>query len=370
MPCLRQADGSPLLSIPPRPPVQEKDKRRLFWGKVGLLTTGVFWGATMQLIVYQGGGHPLNQLPNIPWYLSFLLVYFFTYCRKDGRWHPTEKYVDLTDHQWQIVFPVGVFDWLGTSGLTIGLVWAGSAIFGIIYSSVTIWTALFAWCLLGRDQSAMQISGIFFVVGGLILPCLDNAEGSELEDLIVPGILITIAATIFYGLEYIVAERGFSLFKPRACGGSSVDCTQMCFQSGLWGLLITVIWIVVYTIPNWDELVTQEVERRNGHWPTIWLLYFLHTFNNAFHNWAWFTVCELEGGTSTGLLMGVKAALLFCASAAAFCSPSHPEQCITPLKLGAIASVLLGAVLYYWPEHVPLPLCGRWCQPRRADQLM
>ena len=68
--------------------------------------------------------------------------------------------------------------------------------------------------------------------------------------------------------------------------------------------------------------------------------------------------------------VAAQAALLFCASAAAFCSANHPEQCITPLKVAAICSVISGAVLYYWPSDVPIPLCGRWCQPRRPDRLM
>ena len=41
----------------------------------------------------------------------------------------------------------------------------------------------------------------------------------------------------------------------------------------------------------------------------ILLLFASHTLNNAVHNAAWFIVCELEGGVSTGLLMGVKVAL-------------------------------------------------------------
>ena len=76
-------------------------------------------------------------------------------------------------------------------------------------------------------------------------------------------------------------------------------------------------------------LVTREVEAVNGRYWLIWLLYFLHIINNALHNGGWFIVCELEGGTSTGLLMGVKAAFLFFGSAVSFCSPEHPEQCMT-----------------------------------------
>ena len=67
------------------------------------------------------------------------------------------------------------------------------------------------------------------------------------------------------------------------------------------------------------------------------------------HNLAWFVVCELEGGVSTGLLMGIKAVMLFFASALFFCDDAHSEQCLTPLKAIATAVVLLGTVIYYMP---------------------
>ena len=57
-----------------------------------------------------------------------------------------------------------------------------------------------------------------------------------------------------------------------------------------------------------QELVPDEIEKAEGSVPLLWVLYIAHTLNNSIHNLAWFGVCELEGGVSTGLLMGVKAA--------------------------------------------------------------
>ena len=81
----------------------------------------------------------------------------------------------------------------------------------------------------------------------------------------------------------------------------------------------------------------------------IALLFVTHMLNNAVHNAAWFVVCELESGVSTGLLMGVKAAALFLASAVCFCDEDHTEQCLTPKKSLATAVVLIGTAVYYWP---------------------
>ena len=83
------------------------------------------------------------------------------------------------------------------------------------------------------------------------------------------------------------------------------------------------------------------------------------------HNLAWFVICELEGGVSTGLLMGVKAALLFFASAVFFCDSTHPEQCLTPSKGIATVVALLGTTIYYAPEE-KLPRLPRACRPCAA----
>ena len=59
----------------------------------------------------------------------------------------------------------------------------------------------------------------------------------------------------------------------------------------------------------------------------ICVLYATHMLNNGLHNLAWFVICELEGGVSTGLLMGVKAVVLFFASA--LCSRRSLSTVIT-----------------------------------------
>ena len=147
---------------------------------------------------------------------------------------------------------------------------------------------------------------------------------------------------------------------------------------GAWGLTFTSCWMAAYTLPNWRDLVTSEVDERHGYPPLILLLFFTHMINNAVHNAAWFIVCELESGVSTGLLMGVKAAALFLASALFFCDDAHREQCLTPKKSLATAIVLIGTAVYYWPTE---PSCDTsaccaggsatwlqcWRMPRRAS---
>jgi drug/metabolite transporter (DMT)-like permease len=237
---------------------------------------------------------------------------------------------------------------------------AGSAIFGIIFASVTVWSALFTYLLLSKPQTKLQTAGIAAVVCGLALPALERS-GSNAQDEwgMHIGIGLTSVGTLFYSIEYVLCERIYQLYdRP-------VDARQLCFYTGAWGLGFTAVWVGSYTLPRWDELVVREVALAGGSPYLLLLLYASHMLNNSAHNWAWFVVCELEGGVSTGLLMGLKAAALFFFSALFFCSDDHLEQCLTATKLGGTIIVIGGTAVYYGGCSAPL-WC--FCFPPRSRQ--
>ena len=198
------------------------------------------------------------------------------------------------------------------------------------------------------------MAGILTVVFGLALPTVGQNTHTDQGQAAVAGIALTAMGTLFYALEYVLCERVYTLYdKP-------VDAKQLCFYTGAWGLgftgaprnsaqfyaqvsdarsVLSGVWMVCFTIPHWQEVVADEVAARGGDVLWILFLYATHCLNNSVHNLAWFVICELEGGVSTGLLMGVKAALLFFASAVFFCDSTHPEQCLTPSK--GIATVVV-----------------------------
>lgn len=332
---------------------------RLAWAKFWLVATGVYWGVCMQLIFYQGAGHPMAMLPNLDWYVGMMLVYAGRLCQ--GR-ETKARYATVRQRH---VLPIAVCDYIGTVGTTVGLVLSGSALFGIIYSSVTVWTALFTCLILRKSQTLVKMVGIATVVIGLALPTLDEAgdvdDGGASGGRVLAGILLTFVGTLFYALEYTLCERAFTLYdRP-------LDSKQLCFYTGVWGLCFTGVWMTAYTVPRWETLVSDEVARSEGSPLLLTVLFASHTLNNGLHNAAWFVVCELESGVSTGLLMGLKAAALFVASSVCFCksqSPwpelleEHSEQCMTSTKTLATAIVLTGTALYYWPSNVALPCTG------------
>ena len=178
--------------------------------------------------------------------------------------------------------PIAIFDLLGTVGTTVGLELAGSAIFGIILGSITMWTALFTRLIMGQRQSWTRLFGIGVVICGLSLPMteykVDHDQDGSPE--LLWGVALTFCGTFFYALEYTLCERVYTLY------ALPLDAKQLCFCTGAWGLLVTAVWIGVYTVPNWTHLVAEEVAEKEGNPYVIAALYLSHTLNNAAHNLA------------------------------------------------------------------------------------
>ncbi len=184
VPQLVEADGAALGSHGR----SSRDASRLAWAKFWLVATGVWWGVCMQLIVYQGAGHELAMLPNLDWYLGMMLVHSGKLCASADA---SSRYATVKQIH---VVPIAVCDYVATIGTTVGLILSGSALFGIIYSAVTVWTALFTCLLLRKRQTAIKMAGIATVVLGLALPTLDQAKDTtegELEPITTPQRLLT-----------------------------------------------------------------------------------------------------------------------------------------------------------------------------------
>ena len=101
----------------------------------------------MQLLFYAGAGSPLAMLPNLDWYVGMMMVYAGRLCARSG------EHAHYATIKQRHVIPIALCDFLGTAGTTIGLELAGSAIFGIIFSSVTVWAALFTCLILKKAQA-------------------------------------------------------------------------------------------------------------------------------------------------------------------------------------------------------------------------
>ncbi|KAH8050195.1 hypothetical protein JL721_11456 [Aureococcus anophagefferens] len=316
--------------------------------KVIFLATGVWWGVGVQLMVYAGiAAEPSALLPNFTWYASMLLGLLLSErfvrvsccsaeepagcgvslgpaaarprggrrgkARRCAWWRlpPARGLVGDRD-----LVAAALCDYFGTVATAMGLTLAGSGIFGIIYSSVSCWAALFSYCILGRrlvPLSALRAP-----------PCASDAAGET-------------------PVASATDERDAA--EPRRASGNEA-IVEMMYYMGLWGLGLSALYTAVVVAPRWDYLVAAPV-RVSGATPRyLTALVVSHTFSNWLHNLSWFIICDREGSVATGLLQGLKAVLLFGGSSLAFCDRQE-SQCMTRPKVLATAIVVAGTAIYY-----------------------
>ena len=83
------------------------------------------------------------------------------------------------------------------------MVYCGSGLFQVAFSSVAVFSAIYSRIILGTYVSLLQWFGIVVVTVGLCLSSLSNLSTS---DSTLTGIILTLVGAQFYALSYIVNE--------------------------------------------------------------------------------------------------------------------------------------------------------------------
>jgi drug/metabolite transporter (DMT)-like permease len=162
-----------------------------------------------------------------------------------------------------------------------GLVYAGSGIFAVVNSASLAVTAVLSRFLLKRPLSRPKVIAVAVVSGGLAFAglgaLLAPEQGSTAPMLltatqtvrleehsffsgttrIVFGIVFTLFSTVLYSLEYVFAEQILLAAKR----DKSITATQLCGYMGFTGTALFSTYVLFYTIPHWNHLVTQEMIR-------------------------------------------------------------------------------------------------------------
>ena len=99
---------------------------------------------------------------------------------------------------------IAFFDIFAQSMVYAGNNLAGPTIFSIVYSSVTIWAALYSKLLLDRSLSKMQWTGVLCVVFGLSLTALDS---KSMGKNVFWGAVLIVVGTSGHGLTYVFSEK-------------------------------------------------------------------------------------------------------------------------------------------------------------------
>lgn len=279
----------------------------------------------VQVIYMNGGAQSTTNLIALPATIGQSLIIFTNWqVRKKGK------------IRWKSLCFITATEGIAQIFLLNGMMLAGASIFTVIYSSITIYTAIFSYLVLGRRLAVGQWMGIFITVFGLGLA----SEGAGKEgSTIVAGVCLISIGSIMHSLIYVLTEY--------LMGHVEDPCEPEMLGSmlGLIAVGMNMSWQIVYTIPRWDTLVLQNIETHNGDIRIVLLCYLGIVLSSLGHSFCFFRLLKSAGSTTTGMMKCVQAVGLFLASHFAFCG-INPHECFTMDKAGSLVIVLTGVMLY------------------------
>ena len=235
---------------------------------------------------------------------------------------------------------IALFDIAATAMNYTGASLAGPTIFAIVYSSVTVWTALFSLLFLGRFMNGWQWTSVIIVFGGLTLTASDSLQ---LGDAVANGLVLVTIGSAMHALTYVMSEGIMTGSDER------LSVRQNCAVQGIVACSCFLLWQLIYTIPRFYEriLVPMRATETNGvHAFGILLLF---GFANLVHATTFFhTLRHFPGGaTSAGVMKGLQAVLVFVFTHIAYCGRTGSEEmCFTRAKFLSLVTVVGGVVGY------------------------
>lgn len=274
---------------------------------------------------------------------------------------------------WGDMLALAVVDIFSQGLCLIGLVYAGSSIYIIVYSSTTIWAAVWSYFLLHKELISKQWVGIIMVVMGLSITAYDGkstASASGGMDVLV-GISMIMLGSLTHALTWVLIEKWtqhppspvqeqVQVKKDQDSGAGGSVCPQkvsrkevaapelVCSLMGISGCLFYSAWQMVYTLPRWEELVLAPIEARQGDLKHIGIAYLLLAFMGFLHAVSFYHLLGHVGAVATGVMKGVQSVAVLLLSHEAFCGVER-AQCFTVSKGVSLVVVLCG--VFYYSAH-------------------
>lgn len=220
-----------------------------------------------------------------------------------------------------------------------GAILAGPTIFSIVYSSVTVWTALQSRFVLGRWLSPLQWCSVFIVFGGLLL--LKNSATDNGKD-VMDGTILSVIGSAMHALTYVLSEAVMTT-------GEKLSVRVNCFIQGLVACSFFMVWQLLFTVRHFEEYIESPMREANATLNQALFILFLIAIANLIHALSFFhTLRHFPGGsTSAGVMKGLQATLVFVTTAVAFCGRrGGKEMCFSFNKFISLIVVSIGVSVY------------------------
>ena len=234
---------------------------------------------------------------------------------------------------------------------------AGATIFAIVYSSVTVWTAVWNRIFLHRLLTTRQWTAIALVFLGLCVTAWNSTKTSKDDTTsstatttpVAWGTLLTLLGSCMHGGFYVMSDA--LMMEGRM--SSSGECRHFLYPREMTALQSAVaccglgLWQLWYTLPRWHALISAPLEAAGTTpWTAIRLLATFAAANMVHASSFYFTIANYPGkSTSAGVFKGLQAVLVFVVAHWVFCD-STPEMCWSGKKMLSLVMVVSGVILF------------------------
>jgi len=249
---------------------------------------------------------------------------------------------------------------------TTGLLFVGSGIFTIIYSSSSAWTALISW-FYGKELQQGQWIGIFFVTFGLALNSYGIIDDFDVSGgHLIIGCMILLIGTIMHSGSFVYSEAQIVPNSMDTNTGSPISPFFLCSVMGQLETAVLIFWNIVLTICFGAAQLYSIT-------PLMFVCYIGLVLSNAMHALAFFAMLgqlgnstytmqyssdaryvllifgfefkTFPGAVSTGVVKGILSVCIMAFSALFFCQyESH--QCLTAMKAISLIVTLFGSITF------------------------
>ena len=369
-------EGTPLLSqqalLPPEPPPSHPQSPATGIPASLYVISGVTQPLLMTLLRDAGLADPKGQL--------YMLFYYLGPASIGLRWiaqNERDQLRQIAPTLWARALGITVFDMAATAMNYGGAALAGPTIFAIVYSSVTVWTAVFSRLLLKRHLQPAQWMGIVIVFVGLALTATDvhslsssAHSGGNAGNNVAHGLALVVVGSAMHGMTYVLCEvvmvvddkarAHIRATLPKFLQVAFIDSdddddrpglsvTQNCAIQGINAVVFMLVWQLLYTLPRWNNLVLEPMEEAGTTVTAALVLLGGFGLANLVHAISYFfTLRHFPGGAvSAGVMKGLQAVLVFVVTDRFFCGRTGgAEMCFSSTKLVSLVTVVGGVVLF------------------------
>jgi drug/metabolite transporter (DMT)-like permease len=225
-----------------------------------------------------------------------------------------------------------------------GATLAGPTIFAIIYSSVTVWTAIYSRIIFRRKLRMPQWIGIFIVFGGLAITAKNSVSvGPD----IFHGAVLVIIGSSLHAMTYVLSEAIMGSHSTSSCEKISVEMN--CAIQGVIASAVFLLWQIVYTRSHFEDKFFLPMKEAGTSIEKAFMILISLSVSNLVHAYSFFyTLKHFPGGASSaGIMKGVQAVLVFIFSSLIYCgSIGGDEMCFSTVKFISLVIVIGGVLLY------------------------